>query len=46
MSLGKAIHDEERNGRPIIRIDDLAEHVNAKVRENHHFTISDLFIEF
>lgn len=40
------VHDEERSGRPSVRTDDLAERVNAKVRENRRFTISDLSIEF
>ena len=40
------VPNEECSGRPSIWTDDLAEHVNAKVRENHHFMISDLCTEF
>ena len=40
------VHDEERSGRPSIWTDNLTEYVNAKVRENRSFMISDFCINF
>lgn len=40
------VHDDKRSGRPSVVTDDLVEKVNAKVRENRRFTISEISIQF
>ena len=36
------LHDEARSGRPSLLNDDLVRKVNERVRDDRHFTISDL----
>lgn len=43
---GSVVHNKERSGRPSVQTDDLIERVNAKVRKNHRFMVSDIHIEF
>jgi len=40
------VHDEARSGCPSLVNDDLVHKVNKKVRDNRHFTISDLSLHF
>jgi hypothetical protein len=40
------VHDDEWNGQPSVVNDDLVQSVNKKIRENRHFTISELSFEF
>jgi len=40
------VHDEARSGRPCLVNDDLVCKVNKRVREDRHFTISDLSLHF
>ena len=40
------MHNEARSGRPSLVNDDLACKVNERVRDNRHFTISDLSLHF
>jgi [histone H3]-lysine36 N-dimethyltransferase SETMAR len=40
------VHDEGKSGRPSIVTDELVENVNAKVRENRRFTITELSLCF
>ena len=40
------VHDEARSGRPSLVNDDLLRKVNARVRDNRRFTISDLSLHF
>ena len=40
------VHDEARSGRPSLVNDDLARKVNERVRDDRHFTISDLSLHF
>lgn len=42
----KNVHDEERSGRPSVVSDELVEKINAKIRDNRRFTISELSSEF
>ena len=37
------IHDAERSGRPSVITDALKQKVNGIIRENRHFTISELY---
>ena len=39
-------HDEARSGQPSLVNDDLVPKVNERVRDNRHFTISDLSLHF
>jgi len=40
------VHDEARSGRPSLVNDDLVRKVNESVRDDRHFTISDLSLHF
>jgi len=40
------VHDEARSGRPSLVNDDLVRKVNGRVRDDRHFTISDLTVLF
>ena len=40
------VHDEARSGRPSLVNDDLVRKVNERVRDDRHFTISDLSLHF
>jgi len=40
------VQDEERSGRPSSVNDDLVRKVNERVRDDRHFTISDLSQHF
>jgi len=40
------VHDEARSGRPSLVKDDLVRKVNERVRDDRHFTISDLSLHF
>ena len=40
------VHDEARSGRPSLVNGDLVHKVNKRVRDNRHFTISDLSFHF
>ena len=40
------VHDEARSGRPSLVSDDLVRKVNERVRDDRHFTISDLSLHF
>ena len=40
------VHDEGRSGRPSLLNDDLVRTVNERVRDDRHFTISDLSLHF
>jgi len=40
------VHDEARSGRPSLANDDLVRKVNERVRDDRHFTISDLSLHF
>ena len=40
------VHDEARSGRPSLVNDDLVRKVNERVRDDRHFTISDLSLLF
>jgi len=40
------VHDEVRSGRPSLVNDDLVRKVNERVRDDRHFTISDLSLHF
>ena len=40
------LHDEARSGRPFLVNDDLVHKVKESVREDRHFTISDLSLHF
>jgi len=40
------VHDEARSGRPSLVNDDLVRKVNERVRDDRHFTISDLSLRF
>jgi len=40
------MHDEARSGRPSLMSDDLVHKVNKRVRDDRHFTISDLSLHF
>jgi len=40
------VHDEARGGRPSLVNDDLVRKVNDRVRDDRHFTISDLSLHF
>jgi len=40
------VHDEARRGRPSLVNDDLVRKVNERVRDDRHFTISDLSLHF
>ena len=40
------VHDEAQSGRPSLVNDDLVRKVNESVRDNRHFTISDLSLHF
>jgi len=40
------VHDEARSGRPSLVNDDLVRKINEIVRDNRHFTISDLSLHF
>jgi len=40
------VHDEARRGRPSLVNDDLVRKFNGKVRDDRHFTISDLSLHF
>lgn len=35
-----SVHNQERSERPSIQTDNLTEHMNVKVRENHYFMIT------
>ena len=37
------VHDAERSGRPSVITDALKQKVNSIIRDNRHFTISDVF---
>ena len=37
------VHDAERSGRPSVIIDSLKQKVNRIIRENRHFTISEVY---
>jgi len=40
------VHDEVRSGRPSLVNDDLVRKGNERVRDDRHFTISDLSLYF
>jgi len=40
------VHDEARSGCPSLVNDDLVRKVNKRVRDDKHFTISDLSLHF
>ena len=40
------VHDEARSGRPSLVNDDLVRKVKERVRDDRHFTISDLSLQF
>jgi len=40
------VHDEARSGPSSLVNDDLVHKVNERVRDNRHFTISDLSLHF
>ena len=40
------VHDEARSGRPSLVNNDLVHKVNERVRDDRHFTISDLSLHF
>jgi len=40
------VHDEARNGRPSLVKEDLVRKVNVRVRDDRHFTVSDLSVLF
>jgi len=40
------VHDEARSGRPSLVNDDLVRKFNVRVRDDRHFTISDLSLHF
>jgi len=40
------VHDKAQNGRPSLVIEDLVRKVNKRVRDDRHFTISDLSLHF
>jgi len=40
------VHDEARSERPSLVNDDLVHKVNKRVRDDRHFTISDLSLHF
>ena len=40
------VRDEARSGRPSLMNDDLVRKVNERVRDDRHFTISDLSLYF
>jgi len=40
------VHGEARSGRPSLVNDDLMRKVNERVRDDRHFTISDLSLHF
>ena len=40
------LHDEARSGRPSLVNDDLMRKVNERVRDDRHFTISNLSLHF
>jgi len=40
------VRDEARSGRPSLVNDDLVRKVNERVRDDRHFTISDLSLHF
>jgi len=40
------VHNEARSGRPSLVNDDLLRKVNERVRDDRHFTISDLSLHF
>ena len=40
------MHDEVRSGHPSLANDDLVRKVNERVRNDRHFTISDLSLHF
>jgi len=40
------VHDEARSGRPSLVNDDLVRKVNERVRDDRHFTIYDLSLQF
>jgi len=42
----KNVHDEARSVRPSLVNDDLVRKVNERVRDDRHFTISDLSLHF
>ena len=37
------VHDAERSGRPSVITDALKQKVNRTIRENRHFTISEVY---
>jgi len=37
------VHDAERSGRPSVITDALKQKVNSIIRENQHFTISEMY---
>ena len=40
------MHDEAQSGRPSLVNDDLLHKINERVRDDRHFTISDLSLHF
>jgi len=40
------VHDEARSGHPCLMNDDLVRKVKERVRDDRHFTISDLSLHF
>jgi hypothetical protein len=40
------VNDDARSGRPSLVNDDLVRKVNERVRDDRHFTISDLSLHF
>ena len=40
------VHDTERAGRPSVITDALKQKVNRIIRENRHFTISEVYEQF
>jgi hypothetical protein len=40
------VHDDERSGRPSVIADALKQKVNRIIRENRHFTISEVYEQY
>ena len=43
LGMGEHVHDAERSGRPSVITDALKQKVNRIIRENRHFTISEVY---
>ena len=43
LGMGEQVHDAERSGRPSVITDALKQKMNRIIRENRHFTISEVY---